>query len=107
MQTVTKVSKEGAVAGVFGPITVPECAAVLSVAERLRPYLRGLDVGCNGSVYVAAGGSGAVLKISPSGTLPRLGTTAAALLEVICANGRNPRDWLPRVRTLRVPIGLV
>jgi sugar lactone lactonase YvrE len=114
MQTVTKVSKEGAVAGVFGPITVPDCAAVPGVTEGLKPYLRGLDVGTDGSVYVAASGCGAVLKITSSGTITTIlkadnpwSPTAVALggndlyvLEYLHTTGKNPRDWLPRVRKL-------
>jgi sugar lactone lactonase YvrE len=114
MQTVTKVSKEGAVAGAFGPITVPDCAAVPGVAEGWKPYLRGLAVGGDGSVYVAASGCGAVLKISPSGAITTVlkadspwSPTAVALagsdlyvLEYLHTNGKKPRDWQPRVRKL-------
>ena len=114
MQTVTKVTKEGSVAGVFGPINVPECAAVPGVAGGLKPYLRGLDVGGDGSVYVAASGCGAVLKISPGGAIATIlkadspwSPTAVTLaggdlyvLEYLHTNGKNPRDWLPRVRKL-------
>jgi hypothetical protein len=37
MQTATKVSKDGAVAATFGPITVPDCSAVPGVGEGWKP----------------------------------------------------------------------
>jgi hypothetical protein len=63
---------------------------------------------------VAASGCGALLKISPSGAITTIlkadnpwSPTAVTLtgsdlyvLEYLHTTGKNPRDWLPRVRKL-------
>ncbi len=66
-QSVTKVSKEGTISPVAGPVTVSDCAPVAGVIEGWKPFLRGLAADSSGTVYVAASGCGVVLKIAPGG----------------------------------------
>lgn len=77
-------------------------------------YLRGLAVGANGALYVAASGSARVLRITETRTATTLlelerpwSPTAVALggsdvyvLEYLHTEGDVRRDWLPRVRKI-------
>jgi len=95
------------------PITVPECARPRAVPdERVGPALRGLDVAADGTIYVAASGCSAVLRITPTGAVSVVlrsfdswsptGVAVAEddlyLLEYRYIEVERAQDWLPRVR---------
>lgn len=108
------VDSRGRVATLARGVTVPNCASIPGVEKEGRPYLRGLAVAPDGTVYVAASGCGAVLKISAKGDItPLLRTsspwapTAVAVfsgeiyvLEYLHTASDNRREWLPRVRKI-------
>jgi sugar lactone lactonase YvrE len=61
---VRKISKEGVVSTVL-KIQIPGCPAEAVLDPPPGPYLRGLDVGPGGELYVAATGCRRVMKITP------------------------------------------
>ncbi|HEV7242006.1 MAG TPA: hypothetical protein VGQ36_22435 [Thermoanaerobaculia bacterium] len=112
-RAVKRIDAQGHVSVVAANVTVPNCTAIPGI-EVERPYLRGLAVAADGSVYVAASGCGALLKIDSKGK-PNviLRTTAPwAPTAVAVANGEvyvleyshtasdNRREWMPRVRKI-------
>lgn len=113
-RAVRRITPEGKLTTVADIVTVSGCDSVPGVGADPGPYLRGLDVDAQGTVYVAATGCGAVLKIttdkkvttvlrtsspwSPTGVAV-LGTDLY-VLEYLHTEGDNRRDWLPRVRKL-------
>jgi hypothetical protein len=112
---VRRIDPRGSVATVAASIEVPACERMPRWEPHLGPYLRGLDVAADGTVYVAATGCGAVLRISPGGetapvlraSLPWAPTGVAVhggdvyVLEYTHdASGEDRRDWIPRVRKL-------
>jgi sugar lactone lactonase YvrE len=84
------------------------------VEANLGPYLRGLDVDAQGTIYVAASGCGRVLKVTPQGqvsTVTQLQSpwspTGVAVsgsdlyvLEYLHTASDNRREWLPRIRKI-------
>lgn len=92
----------------------PDCAAGPTLDAPPGPYLRGLAVDANGTVYAASTGCHAVLKISPAGAVTTVlradggwSPTAVALfngdvyvLEYDHSTGQRERSWPPRVRKL-------
>jgi streptogramin lyase len=113
-RTIRKISPRGVVSTLAASVTVPGCVAIPGIEAPTGPYLRGLDVAADGTVFVAAAGCGAVLKVSPTGSLtPILRTsspyspTAVAVLngevyvlEYLHTASDDRREWLPRVRKL-------
>jgi hypothetical protein len=111
-RVVRKIDGRGRVSTVAANVTVPGCVAIPGTEAPTGPYLRGLDVAADGAVFIAAAGCGAVLRISPTGTVtPILRTsspyspTAVALsngevyvLEYLHTASDERREWLPRVR---------
>lgn len=111
---VRVIDARGRVTTLANVATVPRCVAIPGVEAELRPYLRGLAVAGDGTVYVAASGCGALLKITPRGAVAPLLRTAApwAPTAVAAANGEvfvleylhtasdDRREWLPRVRRI-------
>lgn len=111
---VRRVSARGVVSTVAANVTVPACVAIPGVPPSDQPYLRGLDVADDGTVFVAAAGCGAVLRISAGGRVtPILRTstpyspTAVAIssgeiyvLEYLHTPSDDRREWLPRVRKI-------
>jgi sugar lactone lactonase YvrE len=105
---VLRVKMDGAVTVVAGRIEVPDCD---QDCER-PPFLRGLCVDADGTVYAAATGCRRVLKISPNGQVQSVlksekpySPTGVALhagevyaLEYTNPNGAADQGWLPRVR---------
>jgi sugar lactone lactonase YvrE len=85
---------------------------VVGVESELASYCRGLDVDTNGTVYVAAAGCRAVLKITRDGNVSTVlqasrpwSPTSVVLygndlfvLEYLHTAGDDRREWLPRVR---------
>lgn len=111
---VRRIDPQGRVSMVAGNVTVPNCTAIPGNGTELGPYLRGLAVAADGTVYVAASGCGALLKIDAKGKSSVILRTAApwAPTAVAVANGEvyvleyshtasdNRREWMPRVRKI-------
>src|SRR5262249_33726227 len=67
---VRRTVRDGTVPLVAGDIKVPDWVRPPAARdERLGPALRGLDVTPDGTVYVAASGCSAVLKVAPDGSV--------------------------------------
>jgi sugar lactone lactonase YvrE len=113
---VFKVKMDGTVKTLVHPITVKDCdedRADHKASNRL-PYLRGLAVGPDGTVYAAATSCHCVIKITPAGQVEMLlnaerpwSPTGVAIngqdlyvLEYTNANGPATEGWRPWVRKL-------
>lgn len=109
---VRKIDARGRVTTVAERIAVPNCTAI---PGNSKPYLRGLAVAPDGTVYVAASGCGALLKIDPRGRVAPLLRTSSpwAATDVAVRNGEvyvleyshtasedNRALWYPRVRRI-------
>lgn len=113
-RAVRKISPDGRLSTVADSISLTGCASIPGNEASDGPYLRGLDVDANGTVYVAASGCGSVLKITPDGRITTILTTTSPwsptgvavsgndlyVLEYLHKEGDNRREWLPRVRKL-------
>lgn len=113
-RAIRKVDRRGQVSSVVSNVAVPNCAAVPGLEAVTGPYLRGLAVGSDGSVYVAASGCAAVLKVDPQGRVatvlrsqPPWSPTAVAIsggdvyvLEYLHTASDNRREWIPRIRKI-------
>ena len=109
---VLKVKMDGAVMTLVHPVVVTDCDE--NPAEVRRPYLRGLDVTPDGTVFVAATGCRCVVKVTPDGRVSTVmraerpwSPTGVAVhrgevyvLEYTNPNGAPADGWLPRVRKL-------
>lgn len=115
-RAVRKIDASGAVTIVAKIPDVARCAAIPGTQDETdRPYLRGLAVAPDGTVYVAASACGALLKITPRGTVTVLLRTASPwsptavaffdgevyVLEYLHTASDNRREWLPRVRKIQ------
>jgi hypothetical protein len=112
---VRRVTAQGTISTVAANVRVTGCIAVPGAATTDGVFLRGLAVAEDNTVFVAASGCGAVLKISPAGVItPVLRTTApwsptavavagsdVYVLEYLHTADENRRAWIPRVRQLR------
>jgi hypothetical protein len=108
---VKRLTPDGSVTVIAEKLTPPECSPD-RVPETSVPYLRGLAVGDNGDIYVAATGCRVVVCIDRRGTVSTVlraespwAPTAVALhgnavyvLEYWHTPGDDRRQWLPRVR---------
>jgi hypothetical protein len=119
---ILKVKTDGTVTTLVNPVVLKECQDDLAKDSRTRffhsPYLRGLDVTGNGTVYAAVTGCRCVVKITPEGKVETVlrserpwSPTGVALhgedLFVLeYTNVDKPEDWNPRVRK-RGPNGKV
>lgn len=113
-RAIQKIGTDGKVSMVARDIEVPGCVRIPGVEAHLGPYLRGLAVAPNGTVFVAAAGCGAVLMVSPKGvvapvlrTLAPYSPTAVAVangevyvLEYLHTASDNRSEWIPRVRKI-------
>ncbi|HYC61993.1 MAG TPA: hypothetical protein VEK79_20750 [Thermoanaerobaculia bacterium] len=112
-RAVRRIDTRGRVSTVADRVAVPNCIAIPGVPPIERPYLRGLAVTPDGTVYVAAAGCGALLKISAGKVTPILRTQAPwSPTAVAVANGEvyvleyshtasdNRLEWFPRVRKI-------
>ena len=61
-RSVRKIDAKGRVSTIVDNVQVPGCIRIPGVEAQLGPYLRGLDVAPNGTIFVAAAGCGAVLR---------------------------------------------
>lgn len=97
---------------ILARVSLRDCRRVPGDEEVPLPNLRGLDVGADGAVYVAASGCGQLLRITPAGEVTTLlraehpwaptGVAVAGrdlyVLEYFHTPGDDRREWLPRVR---------
>jgi hypothetical protein len=110
---VRKIGRNGTVSTFRDAIQVADCADPLSDAPQL-PYLRGLAVARNGTIYAAANGCRAVIAIPADGPIqtvlkaePPWSPTGIAtsgrevyVLEYLHTPGDNRKEWIPRVRKI-------
>ena len=113
-RAVRKISPGGTVTTVVENVALSGCGSVPGIGAELGPYFRGLAVDSGGTIYVAAPGCGAVVKISPDKALsivlrassPWSPTGVAVfgddlyVLEYFHTQGDDRGEWLPRVRRL-------
>ena len=110
---VRKLDARGVITTLAERVTVTGCIDVPSDEPTPKPYLRGLAVADDGTVYVAAAGCGALLRLQNGRATVILRTqapwspTAVAVsgsdiyvLEYLHTPGDDRRQWLPRVRKI-------
>ena len=112
--TIRRVTPSGQVSTVAANVAVSGCALIPGTSVGDGPFLRGLDVDARGTMFVAASGCGAVLKITPDGRITKLvqltspwTPTGIALfggnvfvLEYSMTADENRRAWIPRIRKI-------
>ena len=113
-RAIRKISPGGTLTTVIENINLSGCGSVPGVESELGAYCRGLAVDTTGTVYVAATGCRAVLKITADKKVTTVlrssspwSPTAVALsggdlyvLEYIHTANENRREWVPRVRRI-------
>ncbi len=113
-KAVRKITPQGKFLTVVDNVMLSGCDSVPGLEADHGPYLRGLDVDAQGTVYVAATGCGAVLKITTDKKITTVLRTSSPwsptgvavfgtdlfVLEYLHTEGDNRREWLPRVRKL-------
>lgn len=111
-RSVERIDARGRVSTIAKDVVVPDCARIPGSEPPTGPYLRGLDIAPNGTIFVAAAGCGAVLMMSPKGksrvvlrSAPAYSPTAVAVangevyvLEYLHTASDDRSEWLPRVR---------
>jgi hypothetical protein len=111
--TIRKVHPGGAVSTFRDAILLRNCTDPMPNTPKL-PYLRGLAVSKNGTVYAAATGCRAVIAIPSQGAIetvltaePPWSPTGVALrgndvyvLEYLHTPGGDRKEWIPRVRKI-------
>jgi hypothetical protein len=111
-RAIRKVNRQGQVSAVVANVAVPNCTAIPGIEAEAGSHLRGLAVAADGSIYVAASGCGAVLRVTPNGQVATILRTAAPwsptavavagrdvyVLEYLHTASDNRIEWLPRVR---------
>lgn len=111
-KAIRRITPKGEITTFMDKVTLTGCDSVPEVGAQLGPYFRGLDVDAEGSVYVAATGCRALLKITPDkkvttvlrSSSPWSPTGVAVfgsevyVLEYFHTPGDNRREWLPRIR---------
>jgi hypothetical protein len=110
---VRRIGPDGSVSLVADASTVPDCDPPSGMSGPPHgPLLRGLDVASDGTLYVAASGCSAVLKITPAGAVSVMlrasdawsptGVAVAGndlyVLEFRYIEVKRAEEWLPRVR---------
>ena len=113
-RAIRRVDPRGQVTTIVDPVAVPDCAPLSVMEPGLGAYLRGLAIAADGSIYVAATGCGAVVRIDPRGKVSNVlkaeapwSPTAVAtrgsdvyVLEYLHTASDDRREWFPRVRKL-------
>ena len=114
-KAVRKIDSRGTISTVTTNVTVPGCVAIPGNEPETGALLRGLAVTDAGTIYVAAAGCGAVLKIGPKGDVTPIHRTTAPwsptavalhgqdiyVLEYLHTAAEDRQAWIPRVRLLR------
>lgn len=113
-RAIRKVDRRGQVSAVVVDLLVANCRTVPGIEVETGPYLRGLAVGADGSIYVAASGCGVVLRVDPNRHVSTIleasapwSPTAIAIagqnvyvLEYLHTASDNRLEWIPRVRKI-------
>lgn len=113
-KSVYRVSPTGALTDAARNLQVPGCVTPPGDDESPRPYLRGLAEAPDGTLWIAASGCSALLRVSPKGQLEvvlraerpwsptavALGPGGVYVLEYFHTPGDDRRVWVPRVRRL-------
>jgi hypothetical protein len=112
---ILKVKMDGTVSTLVQPVVVKDCDFVSTESHSRffhAPYLRGLDVAENGTVYAAVTGCRCLVKVTPQGRVETVlkaeqpwAPTGVAVRgnEVFVleySNANQPKPWVPRVRKL-------
>lgn len=114
---IYRVATDGKVSTVAFPVQVPDCAPPPADEPGQRPYLRGLSEDRDGTIWVAANGCSALLRVTPRGevtvalrsespwspTAVTTGPLGVYVLEYLHTPGDDRRVWVPRVRRLSSP----
>lgn len=111
--SVRRIDSKGVVTAVAEKIVVPGCVRPAAMPEdRGGPVLRNLDVAADGTIYVAAAGCSAVLRITQKGEVSvalqaadnwsPMGVDVKGddlyVLEFLYVDVQEREEWLPRVR---------
>lgn len=113
-RAIRKVDRSGRVSTVMTDPVIANCTAVPGAETATGPYLRGLAVATDGSIYVAASGCAAVLRVDGRGKVstilrssPPWSPTAVAVhggdvyvLEYLHTASDERSEWIPRVRRI-------
>jgi hypothetical protein len=111
-KAVRRITPKGEITTIAENVTLLGCDSVPGVEAHLEPYFRELDVDAQGTVYVAATGCRAVLKITSDKKITTVHRTSSPwsptavavsgndlyVLEYLHTPGDNRREWLPRVK---------
>ncbi len=111
---VRRLEPNGGLTTVRESISAPDCSGDPDLAVPKLPYLRGLALGPDGTIYAAANGCRTVIAIPRKGTIRTIlraerpwSPTGVALsggdiyvLEYLHTPGENRREWVPRVRKI-------
>ena len=112
-KAVRRIDPRGVVSTLAENVSVRNCASIPG-SEGSEPYLRGLAIAADGTVFVAASGCGAVLEITPRGEItPVLRTTSpwsptavavsssgVYVQEYVHTAAEIRQAWVPRVRKI-------
>jgi len=108
-RAVQKITLDGHASMLAEGIEIPGCGHPADPAIS-GPYLRGLAVGSDGSIYAAASNCRAVLKIAPKGTITKFLNSdpwiptgvalAGGAVYVLEFDDAPPDRWRPRVRKI-------
>jgi DNA-binding beta-propeller fold protein YncE len=110
---VRKIDRKGTVTTWRDAIQVPGCSDPLPDTPKL-PYLRGLAVASDGTIYAAANGCRAVIQVPAQGPIKTVlkaerpwSPTGVALsgndicvLEYLHTPGDDRKEWTPRIRRI-------
>lgn len=113
-KAVKRITSDGKLTTLVDNVTVSGGDSVPGIEAGLAPYLRGLDVDAQGTVYVAATACAVVLKITADKKITTIlrssspwSPTGVAksgddlyVLEYFHTVGDNRREWFPRIRRL-------
>jgi hypothetical protein len=113
---ILKVKLDGKVTTFLHPVVVKDRDDDFAKSSRSRafhsPYLRGLTVTSDGTIYAAVTGCRCVIKITPKGKVETVLKAEKPWTPTgVAAHGKNifvleyvhsakPKDWVPRVRKL-------
>lgn len=111
-KAIRRITSQGKLITVIDSVMLSGCDSVPEVEANQGPYLRGLAIDAQGTVYVAATGCRAVLKITADKKVTTVLRTSSPwsptgvalfgsdlyVLEYFHTPGDNRREWLPRVR---------
>ena len=113
-KAVRRIDQQGVISAVAENVRVSNCAGIPGTEPGSEPYLRGLAIATDGTLFVAASGCGAVLRITRRGAITTVlrttspwSPTAVAVspsglyvLEYLHTASEDRQAWVPRVRKL-------